>query len=426
MNKDKIIVYYDWYLDLRAGGPTGYLANLRYGLDRITNPENFVVEFFTQKKTHSIVREQSFIIKIMMSNYFLKRIKVNLLSKHYKKIILNQINFLKNIDDYFVPSELIQKLMSENVSYVHCHHVVDVIKLKNTLRKYNLNNIKIIFTSHMPEAPSCENFSLCIEQGYSLDKAKKIKELWKVIEQKAFNYADLFIFPSKEAMEPYFDTISNFSSLLNSKPLYFVQSGVVRLHTDLDDGDIFKKYNLPPSFKNKKIISYIGRHNSIKGYDLLIKVAKKILNNRDDVLFLIGGKINSMIQFPKNLITWKECGFVEPSEILKISNLFVLPNKRTFFDLILLEVLSSGIPVLASNTGGNKTVYSNSNNLIYLFDSEDDFYNKINFLLDKLDSTNFSQQISSSLIKFYENNYTPELFADRYLKCLNSIINNKL
>lgn len=29
----KHLVYYDWHLDIRAGGPPGYLANLRYGLD---------------------------------------------------------------------------------------------------------------------------------------------------------------------------------------------------------------------------------------------------------------------------------------------------------------------------------------------------------------------------------------------------------
>ena len=28
------LVFYDWFIDPRAGGPTGYLANLRSGLDR--------------------------------------------------------------------------------------------------------------------------------------------------------------------------------------------------------------------------------------------------------------------------------------------------------------------------------------------------------------------------------------------------------
>ena len=43
--RPKILIYYDYYIDIRAGGPTGYLANLRCGLDRIPNPELFNITF---------------------------------------------------------------------------------------------------------------------------------------------------------------------------------------------------------------------------------------------------------------------------------------------------------------------------------------------------------------------------------------------
>ena len=46
----KHLLYYDWHLDIRAGGPPGYLANLRYGLDRIPNPNNFEIELWAIKK----------------------------------------------------------------------------------------------------------------------------------------------------------------------------------------------------------------------------------------------------------------------------------------------------------------------------------------------------------------------------------------
>lgn len=59
------LVYYSYHLDPRAGGPTGYLANLKIGLDKIPNPEDFSIWFLTgvaKKKTKAkIIKRQRYL-----------------------------------------------------------------------------------------------------------------------------------------------------------------------------------------------------------------------------------------------------------------------------------------------------------------------------------------------------------------------------
>ena len=58
------LVYYSYHLDPRAGGPTGYLANLKIGLDKIPNPEDFSIWFLTgvAKKTKAkIIKRQRYL-----------------------------------------------------------------------------------------------------------------------------------------------------------------------------------------------------------------------------------------------------------------------------------------------------------------------------------------------------------------------------
>ncbi|WP_302163890.1 hypothetical protein, partial [uncultured Clostridium sp.] len=52
MNQLEHIIYYEWYLDIRAGGPTGYLANLLDGINRTEDNKNPLILFDTMEKTN--------------------------------------------------------------------------------------------------------------------------------------------------------------------------------------------------------------------------------------------------------------------------------------------------------------------------------------------------------------------------------------
>lgn len=414
----KHLIYYDWSLDIRAGGPPGYLANLRYGLDRINNPTKYDFELWCLKKpSNPPVKKQTLLERINAKNAFWKYIDANFFSKSKRKFFKNYLDFLGNIDNVYIQDEVVNKIKTENIKMVHCHFVIDALKVINTLKRDNIKDVKVLLTSHMPEAPSLENYSLIKDDGYSEEKAQKFKKAWEYIEKRAFTEADILIFPSKEAMDPYYDTLPQFGDWTKDKDIRFYQTGAKQLENSLDKQSLKEKYNI----ENEFVVVYMGRHIEVKGYDILTQAGSEILTQREDVKFLIGGRENLHIQPPKNE-NWVELGWVNPAELLAIADVFVLPNKRTYFDLILLEVMSMGVPIIATNTGGNKSVQKICDSLIMYDATKEDLIAKLNQFID-LDAET-KQSIKTKTLQAYSDNYTPEKFAQRYLDLIEVIYND--
>ena len=129
----------------------------------------------------------------------------------------------------------------------------------------------------------------------------------------------------------------------------YMPTGIVGCKAKVNREDFRKKYGIPD---NAFVISYAGRHNEIKGYADLKKLGEKLLADKN-VYFLIAGKEEPMTGLKND--HWIEVGWTnDPHSLIAASDVFVLPNHETYFDLILLEVLSLGVPVVMSRTGGNK------------------------------------------------------------------------
>ena len=101
------------------------------------------------------------------------------------------------------------------------------------------------------------------------------------------------------------------------------------------------------------------------------------------------------------------------------ADVLLLPNTRTYFDLIALEAMALCIPILASCTGGNKKLSSLSSGVI-LVDSTDD---GLSAVLKNFSSMDGGRRIeiggnnSDAFIKYF----TAPKFAEDYV---NIIVNN--
>ncbi|AEH06048.1 glycosyltransferase family 4 protein [Methanothermococcus okinawensis] len=98
--------------------------------------------------------------------------------------------------------------------------------------------------------------------------------------------------------------------------------------------------------ENQVYITFIGGENAMKGYDIVLKIAKKM----PDEKFLIVGPYHKkfkkgnilFIPYQKNVM-----------EIYKVSKLILMPSRwNEAFGRIVLEANYLGIPVIASNRGG--------------------------------------------------------------------------
>ena len=170
-----------------------------------------------------------------------------------------------------------------------------------------------------------------------------------------------------------------------------------------------KKYGIPiDSF----VISYVGRHNEIKGYDALKELGKHLLDAYDNVYVFIAGTEGPLYHLEHN--RWIEVGWTkDPGSVIQASDIFVLPNKETYFDLVMLEVLSLGQIVVASYTGGNKSG-------IFLYNNNIEAENIISQIIKMPEEER--KELRRKNLELYKAEFTNEAFAKRYINSLQKIL----
>lgn len=295
---------------------------------------------------------------------------------------------------------------------VHFHTSTQMYAIKDSLKDYKG---KVVLTTHSPTLQSQEVY----ERLTSWEK-KYMHWFYKnlvLIDKYAFTRADYIIFPCPEAEEPYYNNWSEYPAIkeLKKDAYRYLLTGTQKRHAKLTREQVCQKYNIPT---NAFIVSYAGRHNSIKGYDNLKELGEMVIKENDNVYFLIAGK-ETPLQGLRN-DKWIEVGWTDdPHSLIAASDVFVLPNRETYFDLILLEVLSLGTIVLASNTGGNK--YFKNINADGVFIYED--LSEAKALLYKIMNMSAEEKdiIKKNNENLFEKYFTLEIFANQYLTLIESL-----
>jgi glycosyltransferase involved in cell wall biosynthesis len=139
----------------------------------------------------------------------------------------------------------------------------------------------------------------------------------------------------------------------------------------------------------KKIVLFLGRLTLHKGPDYFLRAAKRVLDKKKDVLFVISGSgdmerkmIGDACRLgigDKVLFT----GFLKDEQLRKIykmANLYVMPSVSEPFGITPLEALACGTPVLISKQSGISEVLSHC--LKADFWDVDEIANKILSVLD--------------------------------------------
>lgn len=407
-------VYLEWYLNGRAGGPPGYLANLLYGLNQISHYDKPLVafDFYRGKQPkQEIVSPKGIKLGIKRMIEAMpggKRFYAKNVSRWQKTSFENMNRFLSDLDGMMPDQNLINTIDWTRTKSIHVHTVAEVVKIKNYLRKNFMDDKLVILTCHTPESCANEQYALSIAAGQDESRARILKEKWTELEKRAYREADVIIFPSEEAKEPLLHDIPEFERIIAEKDIRYMATGTKKLVSSLSKEEAKKKYGV----SGKTVIGYIGRHNSIKGYDLLQKAALEIFKKTDDVVFLIGGAQGTEYK-PLDDPRWIEAGWVNPSDLLCALDVFVLPNKQTYYDLVLLEVLSMGIPVVATATGGNKSVKKIAEDLELCNVDPMALADSVSCLIE-MDATE-RQQKGMRLKKVYQNYFTELHMAQRYV-----------
>lgn len=396
----KILIYKDESTLKPVGGPSGYLYGLRKGLNAVGDKDISIC--FLQGKGETAEMAQ-----------FKQRAKTS--RNAIVKPLLHAFRRLKHIK-YCISSIYSRKKAAANLNdydAVHFHTSTEMYALRDELRDYKG---KVIFTSHSPQPLSHE----CIEGSSKMEIALFGRIYKKMIryDEYAFNRADYIFFPCESAGEPYEHAWPQYSEIKTSKKeqYRYLLSGVGQANITKTRDEVRNELGIPA---DAFVISYVGRHNEIKGYGRFIDICLSVQKTNPNVYVVVAGNIGPLFP-PADNDRWIEIGWTTtPHNYIAAADLFILANKETYFDLVLLEVLSIGTPVIASRTGGNKH-FEQEPSEVRLFDSNDEAIGLVNEFI-KMDEK-VRDSIRQRNKELYQSNFTLEVFARNYVSLLKKTV----
>ncbi|MCD7112827.1 glycosyltransferase family 4 protein [Limosilactobacillus agrestis] len=321
--------------------------------------------------------------------------------------LLDKVKQLKGVKVILLPSlvreisptndikaivELRKIIKSESPDIVHLHSskagVIGRLSSIGLRRK-----IKVIFTVH----------GWAFTDGVS---SRLKKSLYRIIEKSVRHFTDLFI-----CVSYYDEKIGKRDKVLDST------SNVKVIH----NGSITpSEQNINYSVHTPLRLVMIARFSPQKDQETLINAVTKLPKDRYKLTFVGDGET---LQTNKELVSKygldhniKFTGFKDDiSDELINNDVYILSTHYEGLPISIIEAMSYGLPILATNVGGNSEMLENNING-FLFTSKDELAEKLNYLINNPETVK----------KMGQKSY--RIFSDEYSlsKCLTKINNSYL
>ena len=155
--------------------------------------------------------------------------------------------------------------------------------------------------------------------------------------------------------------------------------------------------NIPDVKKIQKQVVYVGRDSFEKGTDILKGIESKI-----------EGNVKYCTSLPWN----------KAMEILKASQVFVLPSRVESIPQSIKEAFFLKIPVVATDVGGvHELVTDNKTGLLVAPNNSTELLDKINYLLNNIELCN---TLANNAYEFITENFSWEALLPKYIKLYES------
>ncbi len=210
--------------------------------------------------------------------------------------------------------------------------------------------------------------------------------------------------------------------------------GVNMIHNGIDH-ELFspEKKNQEGLDTDKPVVLFSGRFIALKGINILIKAMRQVISETKDVHFAFAGPEANMKWvrmfehegIPSNRYSF--LGYIphaEMPEIYSNSSIFVLPSLIESFPFSILEAMSSGSAVIASNVGGVPEIIDDGvDGLLVQPGDPGILAKKILFLLDN-DSE--IKKLSKKAREKILREFTSEIMSDRTEKIYEQILKEEI
>lgn len=265
---------------------------------------------------------------------------------------------------------LLHKKYGFDIMHSHMCHMPDLyLKLLNQL------NIPTVVTIHGTIQMLRDHAVIARDLFHDLESGEKsILRFYPVIhplQQLYVKKVSRFIAVSQKTKEL---AVEHFG--VDTNKISLVYNGVdVNLFQLPNQAELSVKYSRPT-------IVYVGRIISKKGIDVLIKAMPEVIKFSPQVRFIfVGGgnisfykeMIRSLGISEKNYLFTGHMGYLDRSKLIREASVFVNPSFFENCSISILEAMSSGCAVIASNVGGNPELIQSGKNglLVRAFDDKE-------------------------------------------------------
>ena len=215
----------------------------------------------------------------------------------------------------------------------------------------------------------------------------------------------------------------------DEKKIFIVYNGI-----DMDDEpnyvskeEFFNRYNI--DFKGKKVIGIMARLDVVKDHETFIKAAKRVLEERKDVIFLIAGsgneekKLKSLVRDFNIEDSIHFLGYVkDPYSFYNAIDINVLTSLSESFPYVILEGARFKKPIITTNVGGISHLIKDGQNgyLIEVKDSE----SLADRMLNLIEDEKKIEIMGNNLYQCVINDYSSRSMAKKHKEIYESILEN--
>ncbi|MHA1250026.1 MAG: glycosyltransferase family 4 protein [Candidatus Helarchaeota archaeon] len=210
--------------------------------------------------------------------------------------------------------------------------------------------------------------------------------------------------------------------IINPKKISVIYNGV---------SDLYSKFSKNPInlYKNKYIITYVGRINKVKGLDILID-SIKYLKEIENIAVLIVGDGSDWNYFKKKIQELdlddkiKMIGRKDQNEIFNIyynSKVIIVPSiYHESSPNVILEAMSIGTPVIASSVGGiPELIINNYDGILINNITPKKLAEKILFIYK---NEEFRNNLAKNARQKITNKFSWEKRANHFIECYNKVL----
>ena len=166
--------------------------------------------------------------------------------------------------------------------------------------------------------------------------------------------------------------------------------------------------------KYKKVILCIARTSYPKNHILFIEVAKML----PQYAFVWIGNKEEIPDTPENVFF---LGNIQNAAMYcSIADMFMLPSEYEGLPIVIIEAMSCGKPIVASNVGGISELVYNDVNGFVLDNKAELFAEKIEYILE---NEQVYDSMSKKSIEMYMKELTVDKMVDKYNEVYNKILN---